>query len=260
MVVDRARKVYLNYQGAAYNDYSRNSMYARAKGQYAAIMSVDRYLREEYESLTTAMLTRRLSPIEDGQWLTPWTLDQRLHDSGLRESVTNALRYQFEPFDWEYIGVTAATDSAATPHEHIYCWIDDPDDEVTVGHLESALQKHLDKCKGAYEDDHEYRRDGSYGAITIRHEPTTVDGPPDSFRKIREYRKEHGGIPEGEPLTANTIGAQYIASQLPHLVLGNVYDGTRDVSDIRIEGAAVAWGTPSKWFRTSGGIPAVKGR
>jgi hypothetical protein len=58
---------------------------------------------------------------------------------------------------------------------------------------------------------------------------------------------------------SNTAGAQYLASQLPHLVLGDVYDGTGDVAQARIDGGAIAWAATHKWVRSSSGVDLNSG-
>jgi len=40
------------------------------------------------------------------------------------EDVMGALRYRLREYDWEYARVVAGTDEFATPHIHIYLWVD----------------------------------------------------------------------------------------------------------------------------------------
>lgn len=130
----------------------------------------------------------------------------------------------------EWVAVTSPTESAGTPHEHIYLWVDDPDDEVTTAHIVPALEKHLKHCVNAYEQHHKYRTDGSGGAITVRHDPETK-------------------------ASGQTVGAEYVARQLAHLPIADVFDGNRDnPPQAKIEGAALAWASDFKWFRSSSGV------
>jgi len=251
MTVERTSEAYLRYQRAAWNSDRYVSTYERALDTYAGLLDTDRQLQRRFDRLTTVMVTRRLSPLDDtGEWLPPVAIDAQLHDEAVMRSLTRSLRYHLDGFNFEYVGVTAATDSAATPHEHVFLWIDDPHDGVTVDHVAPALEKHVSKATNAHEGDHEYRDDGSTGAITVRHDPPLVDHVPDEGGAIIEESKAS----DGGSVPANTAGAQYIASQLPHLVLGDVYESGQDTSQARIDGGAVAWASPWKWTRSSSGI------
>jgi len=252
LTVERGAESYLRYQRSAWTDTSQTSTYERARGTYARLLDTDRGLRERYgDALTTVLVTRRLSPLDDdGGWLEPLAIDAQLHNESARRSFTRALRYHLRDFEFEYVGVTATTDSAATPHEHVYLWIEDPDDQVTVDHLAPAIEKHVAKVANAYDDDHPVQADGNHGAVTIRHEPPLVDHVPDRLSEIRTQ----SDVVDGSIVPVNTRGAQYLASQLPHLVLGDVYDGTTEVQQTRIDGGAIAWASPYDWLRSSSGI------
>ena len=252
MTVHRATEVYLRYEQAALNSDDRTARYADGRQRYARLLDVDRQRQEAYDGLTTAMVTRRLSPISDGgEWLTPLTIDQRLHDDAVTRSMMNAIDYQLSDFDYEYVAVTAATDSAATPHEHILFWIDDPDDSITVDHFRSGLDKHTERVAGARPKDHPVHVDGRRGAITVRHDPPLADDVErDSISGILEA----SDVASDRSIPIHTAAIQYLASQLPHLVLGDVRDGTRDVDDARVDGAAIAWASPHHWIRSSSSI------
>lgn len=184
------------------------------------------------------MLTRRLSPLDDeGNWLTLWECEDMLNDwKTVRRPVSDAIRYHLDGYDYEWVAVVSPTDSAATPHEHIYLWVDDPDNEVDTSYLKPALEKHLDACQNAYEKHHRYNEDGSRGAITYRHCPERIDTP------------DHVSVDDGK----QTTGAQYLASQLVHLALGDYYDNERDNPAMPLlDGGVLAWATHHKWFRGS---------
>lgn len=248
--IEEAREAYLRTQHASWNADSRTSKYERHRYHlYPRILAADRHFQSEYEGLTTAMLSRRLSPIdESGNWLTPWECNDMLHGGRIHQSIREAVDYQLDGFSYEWVGVTAPTRSAGTPHEHLYFWIDDPDDEVTTEYFDTGLERHLDHCVNAYQKHHQYRADGSGGAITVQHSPEVVKEAPDKIHDILE---------ESTP-RPNTMGAQYLASQLAHLPLGDFYDESKESPpDALLEGAALSWASPRNWFRASRGVPAL---
>ncbi|MFC6614729.1 hypothetical protein ACFQAS_07125 [Halopenitus salinus] len=250
--VEEARETYLRTQRASWNAVGRTSKYERHRYHiYPRILEADRHFRTNYENVTTAMLTRRLSPLDEtDNWLTPWECNEMLHGGGVHRSVREALNYHLGDFTFEWIAVTAPTRSAGTPHEHIYLWIDDLDDDVTTEHFEPGLEKHLKYCANAYEEDHRYRADGTSGAITVEHTPRIVKQIPDKLNDINDETNSR--------LLPNTAGAQYLASQLAHLPLGDFYDTEReDPPQALFEGAALAWASPKDWFRSSQGVPAL---
>jgi len=258
MTVKRASEAYLRYQRAAWNRPADTSTYERALETYAGLLEADRQLRRDYDGLTTVMITRRLSPLDDnGGWLPPIAIDSQLQDSAAKRSFTRSIRYHLRGFEFEYLGVTATTDSAATPHEHVLVWIEDPDDTIGVNDVAPALAKHVEKVPNAYEDDHEYADDGSTGAITVRHDPPLVDHVPERMSAVfaESEAVEEGQSPtDGDRVPVNTAGAQYLASQLPHLAIGDVFESERTVDDVQLDGGAIAWASPWKWRRSSSGI------
>jgi hypothetical protein len=202
------------------------------------------------------MFTRRLSPTDDaGDWFSPLQLDLMLHNSAVMKRVRKALRHYLGSFEFEYLRVTAPTTSAATPHEHRYLWIDDPNDKITVEHIEPALQGHLSYCVNATGDHHEYDPAGENGAITIRHAPPLVDQEPEKVAAVQRGSKALEGV---DARLKNTRGAQYLASQLAHMPLWNEFDSNEsDPERTLLEGGAIAKATPSKWFGTSNGVPKL---
>ena len=247
--VNEAATTFLKTQRASWTSDNRSSKYERHRYElYPRILGADRHFQAEYEGLTTAMLTRRLSPLDDaGNWVTPWECDDMLHGGTIHRSVRGAINYQLEGFEYEWVAVTAPTTSAGTPHEHRYFWIDDSENSVTTDHLASALDKHLKHCANAYRRDHRYQADGMSGAITVRHDPPIVKEHPDKMEEI---------IKQTDTLEPNTRGAQYLSSQLAHLPLGDFYSDEREnPPQALFEGAALAWASPRKWFRASRGVP-----
>lgn len=247
-------EAYLKMQRSNWNDDFLTSKYERHKFEiYPRILHADRQFQMKYDSLTAVMLTRRLSPLDgDNNWLTPWECNEMLHGGSVHRSVRRALRYQLEGFEFEWLAVTAPTRSAGTPHEHIYLWIDDPGDIVTTDHIVPALNKHLKHCNNAYQEHHQYCTDGTEGAITVQHNP--------NLRKESHHRVAKQVVSGNTPPRSNTLGAQYLASQLAHLPVGDYYNQEKETPPQALfEGAALSWASPYNWFRASGGVPSLDG-
>jgi hypothetical protein len=172
----------------------------------------------------------------------------------VRKSVNYQLGSDLD-LAFEYLRTTAVTKGAAIPHEHRYFWIDDPDNEVGVENFRLALEDHLEYTMNALPEHHEIDPHGEDGAITVRHSPPLVDETPEHEDAIREACTEMDGVDER---LQNTRGAQYIASQLPHLFLGDKFDATKQtpVSTL-IEGGAIDLATPSRWVGFSQGVPGL---
>jgi hypothetical protein len=256
--VAEAGETYLKVQRANWNDDSLTSKYERHKFEtYPRILEADRHFQVTYNDLTTAMLTRRLSPLDSRKnWLTPWECNEMLHGGKVHRSVRESLDYQLDNFEFEWLAVTAPTRSAGTPHEHIYLWIDDYANEVGPEHISTALDKHLKYCANAYPEHHRYEAGGTSGAITVDKDPCLVDYVPDKFSGIADESGTYAATGEIPP---NTRGAQYLASQLAHLPLADFYAEDRpDPPQPLFEGAALAWASPRDWFRVSGGVPALE--
>lgn len=251
LTVEEAGTTYLRIQRASWNSDTRTSKYERHRYcVYPRILEADRQFQTKFEGLTTSLLTRRLSPLDESDnWLTPWECNEMLHGGSVHRSVREALNYHLGEFMSEWVAVTAPTRSAGTPHEHIYLWIEDPENAVTMDHIEPGLDKHLKYCANAYPKHHRFRGDGTAGAVTIQHDPEVVKETPE---KIHEISATTDGS-----LHPNTAGAQYLASQLAHLPVGDLYDGRcEDPSQPLFEGAALAWASPRDWFRASQGVPS----
>lgn len=214
-------------------DYKKSKHWGHKK-HYGGVHEAERRILKEYDNPKTVLLTRRLSPLDEyDNWLTPWECNQMLHGGAIRRSIRGALDYHLGDFEFEWFAVTSPTRSAATPHEHQYIWIDDPEDEITTVDIAPALDMHLKHCPNAYEKHHQYRRDGSYGAITVQHSPEITS-------------------------SGNTKGATYVLSQLAHLPIADLHDSSKDdPPDTLIEGAVLAWVSGKNglhWFRSSSGV------
>ena len=255
VTVAEAGETYLKVQRSNWQTDTLTSKYERHKFEiYPRILEADRHFRADYDSVTTVMLTRRLSPLDESDnWLTPWECNEMLHGGKIHRSIRGTLSYQLDDFEFEWIAVTAPTRSAGTPHEHIYLWIDDPSDDITTDHIKPARDKHLKYCANAHEKHHQYRVDGTNGAVRLQHTPNIVDHVPKEFFSIAENSPTYD---ETGRVLHNTRGAQYLASQLAHLPVGDYYDPHReDPPQALFEGAAVAWISPWNWFRSSRGVP-----
>jgi hypothetical protein len=253
MTIARAKGAYVQYQLASHQHAERTGAYERHVGKYANILEADRRLQREYEGLTTAMVTRRQSPLDDhGVWIKPVSLHSRLADTF--GSVRKSLNYHLgrkHGLEWEYLAVTALTASAATPHQHILLWVEDPADDLHRDMLQPAVDKHIASVATATHEDH------GDGAITIQHSPDRVDHVPEAYSAILEQTStvERGEF--GPNVPANTTVAQYVASQLPHLYLGHVLGethGEQDNLQTHLDGGAVAWCSPYRTVCSSSGV------
>lgn len=255
--VERAREINRVYQHAKWIAENRTSGYERHRSQlYPRILSADRYFRSKWEGLTTAMMTRRIEAAnEDGEYDDPYTLDAVLHTPGVKDKMRKSLNYGLRGFDFERVRVTAPTESAATPHEHWYLWIHDPEDEVTVEQIKPALDKHIKYVPAASYDNgqHPVDPEGQEGAITVKHQPPLVDQEPDKAEAIRDACEK---MDNTDGRIRNTQGAQYLATQLAHNELGKAFGEMEDEPlGTLLEGSAIASATPSQWFAASQGVP-----
>lgn len=255
LTVDEARETYLRIERASWNSDERTSKHMRHRSElYPRILESDRRFQEQYKGLTTAKLTRGLSPFdESGERLTPWELDAMLNGGTIRRSVREALNYHLSrkrDLEFEWVGVTSVTQTTGAPREYIYLWIEDPGNEVSADWLSPTLDRHLDRCANASEENHAYHESGTAGAITVRHSPPLADHSKDDFWKIQEASEE--------PSYPNTTGAKFVAGQLVHLPVGDYVNSERDnPSDTLLNGGALGWASPYRWFRASGGVPNI---
>lgn len=249
LTVGEARDVYLKLERSQWQADGHTAKFERHKRYYWRLLEGDRWLQERYDgNLTTAMLTRRLSPLDSaGNWLTPWECDELLHGGTINRDIRRAVNYHLGGFEFEWAAVTSTTRTAATPHEHLYFWIDDPNDEIETDHFSPALDKHIKHCVNAYQDDHSYRADGTDGAITLRHSPPLIEENPDKLLDV---------IDGDTPARPNTRGAQYLASQLSHLPVSDACESDNPVPEnTELDGGVTAWLSPHQWFRNGGGFP-----
>lgn len=242
--VSEAVDTFLRFNKSIMNDKPDNmarAEYARYN-QFPRICDSDRKFQHEYD-LTTATITRRLSPLdENDELLTPWEMSEQMHGGDVQSAIRSALSYQFEEFDWEWCAVTTPREGSGAPQEHIHLWIDDSQNEVTTGFLETAREKHLEYVPNAYEEDHQG------GCIQVATDPETTDTLTKEAAAAIITHSDY-------PATYPTKSAYYVATNLPELIVYNYYDEDRPTPPRSLqEGAAASWLTPHRWFRTSSGM------
>jgi len=167
----------------------------RRKRQYALGKAMDRQLLDAYDEPTTALLSLRVSPANR----TRLTLLDGLHEAieptiaQLRYRLQGATDAPFSSDEWEYFAVIAGTEERATPHLHIlvYC-----DGNVSRQRFAPVVEKFVEKCPFAPDDMRGNSPEG--GAISLR------GNGADEIPRM-----------DGEP--AESAGATYVLTQLPHL-------------------------------------------
>jgi hypothetical protein len=242
MKVRKAKEAYIRYQGRLYHSESHTSAYERHRyGIYPKILNADRHFLNNFEGLTTVLLTRRIQPTDkNDQWIEPATLDAMLHNSYLMRRINEVAHYRLKKvkdLNYEYIRVTAPTESTATPHEHRYFYIEDPNNKVTIDDFRHIIDEHTENCANAMRKHHQVN-EGSHDAVNVRYDPPVVDD---------KYASDG---------TRHTAGSQYLVSQLAHLPLGDKLDSaTDDPNEPLLEGGMLGWATQSQWFGASNGVP-----
>lgn len=250
MTVARAKEAYIRYQASAYRSDDRTSLCERAMSTYGHIMESERRLQRKYDrEVTTVMLTRRQSPLDDsGDWIPPVTLHGRLANTWA--SIRNAIDYRLDKhgLDYEYLALTAYTESCATPHQHILLWVDDPNNTVSTDMFRPVIAKHVADVPTAYEKHHRA------GAVTVQHTPDTADVPAKASHIL-----DQSATAQDRSVPATTAVATYVASQHPHLYLRHVVGtsagahGDEQLNTL-LEGGAAAWASPHRTITSSAGI------
>lgn len=176
-----------------------------AKQQYRRGMALDRQLLSEYENPTTVLLSLRMCPPDAGR-LTMLTALKKAADitiTQLRYRLQNAPDAPFNSNEWEYIAVFAGTEERATPHLHIYIWVEG---DVSQGRFEPVVEKYVEACEFAPND-----RMGNR--------------PEDGAVRVRGNGNDHVPRVDDDALNPtdcnyvgqNSQGGVYILTQLPHL-------------------------------------------
>lgn len=284
MTVKRAAKAYRVYQTASFNASGRTSRFEEIRDQHGHIMDAERDLLDRWDGeVTTVLLSFRLSPIETAdrqphaiegdevgadlngagyeltvgspsgsgcgssrEWVPPVQLDGRLHDPW--RNIYDCISHHLGDYDWEYVGVVAPTESAATPHLHLYLWVRDAKDTITVDHVRPAVESFVRNAVGAKAKHHSVEQ-GESDAAVIRHSPRPLSMNDTQRRRVARYRGE-------EDFKQNTRGLAYVMHQRPHWALRPLVDDScRDTVDsVRLQGAAISWASPHRWFFSSQGL------
>lgn len=248
MTVRRAAEAYIRYQKAADNDPAKTSLLEVTRNHYGNLLGAERELFDRMNDPTLIFLSLRVSPIarQNGKrrWIHPVTLDQRLADSW--ENVRGVLNYRLKEYDTEYVWLTATTDSAGTPHRHVLIYADDPDDGVSINVPRAAVDSFVNNTQGAEASDHPVEA-GNSDAGMLFHDP-----PKAEEALINRNYQEHGG-----PFWVPTVPLYYIANQLPHWCLKNVYDPTHPMNadSVQVDGGAIAFASTNNWLGSSRGFP-----
>jgi len=174
---------------------------ARARGHTKKLLQTDRFKVAEYGNPHTVMLSLRVDPVADGVRIPPVNLFEAIKDTW--PTVWERLQYQLSGkrgLDYEYAVVVAGTDHWATPHLHIYLWVDG---QVDTSAFRPAVSAFVESCDFAPDDG--TGNDPDNGAVTIRGSGEQEFATDD----VRQDMLEQRG--------AATTGAHYIVNQLPHI-------------------------------------------
>jgi len=186
------------------------------------------------------------------QWVPPTQLVHRLRDSW--QTVYDALRYRLRDFDdWEYLWLIGTTDSAATPHMHVYVWVRDPHNELSVDHVRPAVQSFVNNTPTARQKHHTVTEGKSDAAVvhtnTLRHDDIS-DEQLLAAMKRREVADS--------PMQYNTRGLLYLLNQRPAWVIKRLTEGTVNPDDrqtrLDLAGLATSWASSKNWIGSSGRI------
>lgn len=196
-----AREAYRDELREATNSPDMGTRLSRARRHCNKLLQTDRFRLAEYDNPHTVMLSLRVDPVADGVRIPPVNLFEAVKATW--PSIRQKLRYQLQRnrgLDYEYAAVVAGTDHWATPHMHIYLWVDGQVDKAAFRPVVSAF---VEECDFAPDDG--TGNDPDNGAVTIR-------GPSDQEYATDDVRRDML-----EKRGAATEGAHYVASQLPHI-------------------------------------------
>ncbi|MDF9744527.1 hypothetical protein [Natrinema salsiterrestre] len=167
----------------------------RANRQYRIGKEMDRQLLRNYDNPTTVLLSLRVSPGDRGRL----TLLSGLHDAinptfeQLRYRLQRSADAPLTASEWEYFAVLAGTEKRATPHLHIYVYCDG---DVSRKRFSPVVEKFVGECPYAPDD-------------------MRGNSPKDGTISVRG--NEDDMIPRMSDTPAESQGATYVLTQLPHL-------------------------------------------
>ena len=282
MPVGRAIEAVYRYQLSAYQRDDFSSKLDRVKQSHASILDSERDLLKRWGGdVSTALLSLRTPPIEqvemgcnDGDtdniaqhgesgcptndcqsqrhWVPPTQLVDRLRDSWRR--VYDSLDYHLSGFeDWQYLWLIGTTDSAATPHMHVFVWVKDPDDDLSVDHVRPAVQSFVNNTPTARQKHHTVTEGESDAAVVHTDSPRHDDISDDQLLAAMKRREV-----TDSPMKYNTRGLPYLLNQRPPWVIKRISDGTVNPDDrqtrLDLAGLATSWASSKDWIGSSGGI------
>jgi hypothetical protein len=197
-----AREKQLHHLIGARNSALQNGWTPNPNRQYRRIVNTCRMCQQEYDDLHTVMLSLRLSPTTN-HWLPPGIMFDAVWDAWRKRAKDRLRRFLDKNAGrWEYVEVIAGTDYFASPHYHIYVWVDGA---VKPSDFEHVVDAYVADCPFAPDDGTGHDIEGR--AVIVR-------GPDD-----QEYATDHAvrddlNAEHGVP----TKGAVYVAGQIPNLV------------------------------------------
>jgi len=191
----------------------RNGWTPNPNRQYRRIVNTCRMCQQEYDNLHTVMLSLRLSPISN-HWRHPVTMFDTVWDAWHNRAYDKFRRLLNKKGDqWEYVAVIAGTEPYASPHYHIYAWVDGA---VKPNDFEHVVDTYVEDCAFAPDDG---------AGHDIKGRAVTVRGPSDQEYATDDVIRDDLNAERG----AATKGAVYVATQIPNLVEYEPYtdkDGT----------------------------------
>ena len=179
----------------------RNGWTLNARQRYNRVMSTDRMCQRDYDDLHTVLISLRISPTQGDFWLPHVTMMEAVYQA-LRRRAMGQLRRDLDSTteDWEYVAVIAGTEHFATPHYHLYMWVDG---QVEADDFEGVVDDFVEDCEYAPDNGRGNRIED--GAVTVRG-PDTQGFATEKVRQ--DLLKERGPA---------TKGAVYVATQIPNL-------------------------------------------
>lgn len=209
----QARRAYKRHRIGEFHSPKRTTLQRRSNQDYWRLLETDRELQKEYTDLTTALISLRVPPERDGEYLPPLvTLDALMDALG---PVMDSLRYRLQSYEYEYARVVAGTDVFATPHHHIYVWING---KPSFEELEPVVESFVSNCSLA--PDCGTGNQACEGALSLQDDPEITE-------------------------SGETAGIVYIAKQLPHLT------AIDEMTDDLLDWGAVAHATSRQFIACS---------
>jgi|GEM_PF-6998818 len=232
-----ARRIYRHAVGPLHADGAKGNAVDRALGKYRQLMRADSailrsadgedtYQTSVNDDETTALVSLRLSPTDDeGRLVTPYELLRDVR-TAWKEARDNLPDGGDSPERVAYYWIITGTDDWATAHVHCYLWFLDPRGAVAEDDFETVVRTFHDHSQWSAYDAHlEPNTDAvrfmsggervaedqlTDGVVRVEHAPLLAD--PERLADDLPDRVEDGH-------DAQSRGAIYVATQLPHLAL-----------------------------------------